>query len=105
MGGGSAFRAILTTRGRSTGREHSVRLLAVRHDDRIYFSRHRPDSDWFQNAVADPRVVVRIGGTAIAGRARRVTDESLASTISGLKYPGERRARERRVVIEVTPCV
>jgi len=43
------FKAVLTTEGRKTGKEHSVWLRAVRYNDRIYFSRHKPDGDWFQN--------------------------------------------------------
>lgn len=98
-----AFRAILTTRGRKTGREHSVTLLAVRHMGKVYFTRHRPDGDWFQNALKDPRVVVGYGGRSFSGTAREVGDEALRQKVSELKYPGQGRAKERRVAIEVTP--
>lgn len=107
-GGGSAplpdgpFRAVLTTTGRSTGAAHSVELLAVAHAGRIYLSRHRPDSDWFRNAARNPRVVVRFGGAPHAGTARVVDDERLAATVSALKYPGQARASEKRVALEVT---
>ena len=96
------FRAVLTTTGRSTGAEHSVELLAVAHAGRIYFSRHRPDSDWFRNAARSPRVVVAFGGASHAGTARVVDDERLAATVSALKYPGQARASEKRVALEVT---
>lgn len=108
-GGGSApalpdgpFRAVLTTTGRSTGAAHSVELLAVAHAGRIYFSRHRPDSDWFRNAARNPRVVVGFGGASHAGTARVVDDERLAAAVSALKYPGQARASEKRVALEVT---
>lgn len=96
------FRAVLTTVGRSTGAEHSVELLAVAHAGRIYFSRHRPDSDWFRNAARNPSVRVRIGPSELAGAARVVDDDRLAATVSALKYPGQGRASEKRVAIEVT---
>ena len=100
---GPFFRAILITRGRKTGREHGVTLRAVRHGGKIYFSRHRPDGDWFLNAVANPDVKVLYGDQTFRGTAKMVTDERLSMRISELKYPGEERAREKRVAIEVTP--
>ena len=102
---GSAFTAVLTTLGRNTGREHSKTLRAVRRGGRIYFSRHRPDSDWFRNALRNPAVWVRVaGGERVAGRAAVVRDGALSREISRLKYPGEARAGEARVVLEVTLC-
>ena len=108
-GGGGAdplpdgpFRAVLTTVGRSTGAEHSVELLAVARAGRVYFSRHRPDSDWFRNAARNPSVRVRIGRVVCEGSARVVDDDRLAAEVSALKYPGQARASERRVAVEVT---
>ena len=98
------FKAVLGTVGRRTSKTHSVILRAVRYNGRLYFSRHRPDSDWFKNALADPRVTVRYGGTTHAGRASMVKDESLNQKISRLKYPGQDRAGEKRVSIEVRLC-
>ncbi|MDF2422179.1 MAG: nitroreductase/quinone reductase family protein [Nitrosopumilus sp.] len=96
------FRPILITKGRKTGREHSVMLRAVNHDGKIYFSRHRPDGDWFQNALANPLVKIQYNGTTFTGNAKLVTDQELNEKISILKYPGEERAKEKRVAIEVT---
>ena len=101
-GDGSAFTAVLTTRGRVTGRGHSKTLRAVMHNGRIYFSRRRPDSDWFRNAAANPEVEVRIGREARRGSARVVEDQALLRRISELKYPGQERAAEGRVAVEVT---
>ncbi len=101
---GSTFIAVLTTTGRVTGREHSKTLKAVMYDGRIYFSRHRPDSDWFKNIAKNPGVTVQLGGRRIRGDARIVGDGPLSQKISELKYPGEERARERRVAVEVTLC-
>ncbi len=96
------FRPILTTKGRKTGKEHSVMLRAVSHNGKIYFSRHKPDGDWFKNAITNPEVKIRYKDDVLIGKARLVTDEKLNEKISQLKYPGEERAKEKRVTIEVS---
>ncbi|HEY5735082.1 MAG TPA: nitroreductase/quinone reductase family protein [Nitrosopumilus sp.] len=96
------FRPILITKGRKTGREHRVMLRAVNHNGKIYFSRHRPDGDWFQNALVNPLVKIQYNGIMLIGNAKLVTDEKLNEEISSLKYPGEERAKEKRVAIEIT---
>lgn len=99
-----AVRAELVTVGRRSGRPHTVRLRGVIHRGDFYFSRHRPDSDWFLNALAHPRVTVLWEGLAIAGTASQVTDVPLERRISSLKYPGDDpRGLERRVAIRVAP--
>ncbi len=95
------FRAILITKGRKTGKEHSVWLRAVSHDNMVYFSRRNERSDWLKNALTDPIVQVEFNGTIHQGIASLVTDESLARKISEMKYPGEERAQEVRVVLQV----
>lgn len=96
------FRAQLVTKGRKSGNEHKVWLLAVMYDDKIYFSRHRPDGDWFKNAIKNPKVKVLYDNSSYVGRAKIVNDEKLSKKISKLKYPGEKRAFEKRVVLEIT---
>lgn len=77
-------------------------LRAVNYNEKIYFSRHRPDGDWFQNAIANPQVKIQYNDTVFTGQAKLVKDEELNRKISELKYPGEERAKEKRVTIEVT---
>ena len=77
-------------------------LRAVNYNGKIYFSRHRPDGDWFKNAIANPQVHIIYNNNRLSGKARKVTDDSLSAKISELKYPGEERAKEARVTIEVT---
>ena len=96
------FRPILITKGRKTGNSHSVWLRAVNYNGKIYFSRHRPDGDWFQNVIANSEVKIQYNNMEFTGNASRVTDEELNKKISQLKYPGEERANEKRVAIEVT---
>ncbi len=96
------FRPILTTKGRKTGKAHSVMLRAVNHNGKIYFSRHKPDGDWFKNALKNPEVKIEYNDFVFSGNAKMITDEKLNEKISQLKYPREERAKERRVAIEVT---
>ena len=96
------FRPILVTKGRKTGKEHGVMLRAVNYNGKIYFSRHRPDGDWFQNAIANPQVKIQYKDMIFTGQAKLVEDEEFSKKISELKYPGEERAKEKRVTIEVT---
>ena len=96
------FRPILITKGRRTGKQHSVMLLAVNYNEKIYFSRHRPDGDWFKNALKNPKVKIEYKDNIFSGKAKLVTDAELSKKISQLKYPGEERAKEKRVTIEVT---
>lgn len=97
----SAFKAVLITKGRKTGTEHAVWLRAVSHDGRIYFSRRNENSDWLKNAIASKTVKVRVDDTTYIGVASLVADQALAKKISELKYPGEERAQEVRVVLQV----
>ena len=96
------FRAVLSTKGRKTGKIHSVMLRAVKYNEKIYFSRHRPDGDWFKNAMKNPDVIIEYDNSRHTGKAKLVEDEKLEQKISQLKYPGEKRADEKRVVIEIT---
>ena len=96
------FRAILVTKGRKTAKPHTVMLRGVKYQERIYFSRHRPDSDWFKNVLSNSKVDVIFGDQKISGTAKIVSNEKLNQKISELKYPGEKRAKEKRVAIEIT---
>jgi F420H(2)-dependent quinone reductase len=98
-----AFYAILVTTGRKSGKEHSVELKAVFYNNKFYFSRRNPDSDWLKNAITNPFVKVRHGDEIFQGKALLVTDEELIRKISHLKYSGK-RAEESRIVLEITPC-
>ena len=102
---GSVMRVRLTTRGRRSGRPHEVWITAVLYEGDYYFSRHRPDSDWFLNALENDEVVICTEDETIRGTPYEVCDESLVSTISNIKYRGQARAAEKRVAIRVVPYV
>jgi len=97
------IRAILSTKGRKTGKAHAVELRAVFYSGKIYFSRRNPDSDWLKNAIANPEVSVTMSGSSFLGRASLVKDEVLAKKISSMKY-ADKSSEESRIVLEVTPC-
>ena len=94
------FKAILITVGRKTGKEHAVELKAVFYDNKFYFSRRNPQSDWLKNSLANPQVKIQYNDRIISGRASLITDENLAKKISQLKY-SDKRSEESRVVLEV----
>jgi len=98
----SLFRASLVTIGRVSKQPHTVTLRGVKYNDKIYFSRHRPDSDWFKNAITNPDVIIKYNNSSYSGIAKIVTDENLNQKISKLKYPGEKKAEDKRVAIEIT---
>ena len=98
----TAFTAILITKGRKTGNEHSVWLKAVMYNNKIYFSRRNPDGDWLKNAITNPDVKVEFSENKFYGLASLVKDEMLTKKISSLKYLDKKRQEESRIVLEVT---
>ncbi len=95
------FKAILKTKGRKTGKEHTVWAKAVTYNNMIYFSRRNPNSDWLKNAIANPQVKVEFEGKEYSGIARLVEEQDLTEKISRLKYTDENRQKESRIVLEV----
>ena len=93
-----SFVAVLTTRGRVTGKPHSKPLRAVKIGQTLYFTRHRPDSDWFLNALACTRVSVSLDSGESEGEAFRVVDEQLLAKISQISTPAK-RAHPRRASV------
>ena len=95
------FKAILKTKGRKSGKEHTIWAKAVTYNDMVYFSRRNPNSDWLKNAIANPQVKVKFDGKEFSGIARLVEEEELAKKISSLKYTDENRQKESRIVLEI----
>lgn len=94
------FKAMLITRGRNTGKSHTVELRAVYYNKMIYFSRRNPNSDWLKNAVANSDVIIEYNNESYTGKASIVMDEEIARKISHLKY-SDKRSEESRIVLEV----
>ena len=100
---GQAFKAILITRGRKTGKPHAVELRAVYYNNKAYFSRRNSNSDWLRNAVANPDVIVKCNNESHPGKALIATDEEIAKKISHLKY-SDKKSEQSRIVLEVKLC-
>jgi hypothetical protein len=100
---GQSFKAILITRGRNTGKPHSVELKAVYYNSMIYFSRRNPNSDWLKNAMAYSDVIVEYNNERYGGKASIVIDEELAKKISCLKY-SDKRSEESRIILQIKLC-
>lgn len=96
-----SFKAVLVTRGRKSGKLHSVWLRAVWYQEAIYFSRRNTEADWLKNALAYPDVEVEFDGKKYFGKAELINDELLAEKISHLKYPGQKKAEEPRIILRV----
>lgn len=96
----TTFKAILITKGRKTGKEHAVELKAVFYDNKFYFSRRDPQSDWLKNSLVNPEVKIQYNDMVLSGIASLITNENLAKKISQLKY-SDKRSEESRVVLEV----
>jgi deazaflavin-dependent oxidoreductase (nitroreductase family) len=70
----------VVTEGRLSGRPHEVEIWFGVMDGSMYLiSGNGPRADWYCNMLANPEVVVRLGGEDHVGRASPVVD------------PGERR--------------
>ena len=95
------FKALLTTMGRKTGKEHSVWAKAVTYNNMIYFSRRNSNSDWLKNAIANSEVKIEFDGKQFSGKARLVEEQELARKISSLKYVEKDRQEKSRIVLEV----
>jgi len=70
---------LLTTTGRTTGKEHTVPLLYLRDGDRLVVIASyggRPDHpEWYRNLLTDPRATVQILGDTRTVRATTMTVE------------------------------
>ena len=97
------FKATLVTRGRKSGKEHSVEIRAVFYKGKFYFSRRNPNSDWLKNALYNPIVKIEYQGRIILGTASLVNDQELCKKISHMKY-ADKRSEEVRIVLQVNPC-
>ncbi len=65
----------LTTTGRRTGRPHRIEIWYAADGDRLYLlSGGGRSSDWVQNLIAEPAVLVELNGDVHAARARTLPD-------------------------------
>ena len=70
---------LLTTKGRTSGREYTHPLIYREHDGAYLIVASKGGADeppsWYRNLQADPSVTVQIKGEVFAARARTATTE------------------------------
>jgi len=91
--------AYLTTRGRRSGRPHTVELWFAPVGTSIWMiAGGGPSADWVANLLAAPAVTVRIGGRTFRGRARTeagdVGEAALARRLLAARYQGWEEGRD-----------
>src|SRR5258706_11262979 len=83
----------VTTVGRRSGKAHEIEIwFGVIGDTMYLISGNGPNSDWYRNALAEPRVSVRLAGEVHAGVARAVADPAERRRVGDLmggKYGGD----------------
>ena len=60
----------LTTKGRKTGRPHTVELWFALAEGRVYLSHEGERTDWMKNSTKESAVSIRIDGVASAANVR-----------------------------------
>lgn len=68
----------LRTRGRRTGRIHSLRLWFAHEDGVLWLRTDERAPDWLRNLRAHPECAVRVGGHELAARYEPVDDRERA---------------------------
>jgi deazaflavin-dependent oxidoreductase (nitroreductase family) len=71
----------ITTRGRKTGKPHTVPVWFVADGDVLYLSTLDDTRDWVRNARKTPTVTVDFGQLAVTGQLRDVTDTDLDARV------------------------
>jgi deazaflavin-dependent oxidoreductase (nitroreductase family) len=97
---------LLTTRGASTGRPHTVPLLYLHDGDVLVviasWGGRSTHPDWYSNLLREPRAVIQIGSKKSIVQARTATDAERALWWPRIvaAYPGYRayQARTTRVI-------
>jgi len=66
----------LTTKGRRTGKRHTVELWFAVSDGKVYLSHEGKETDWMMNINQNSQVSFEIGGKVITGNGRYINDPS-----------------------------
>ena len=90
--------AYLTTRGRRTGRPHTIEIWFALVGTAVWMvAGGGTSSDWVANLLADPAVTVRIGDRTFTGRARTdagdAGEAAVARRLLGARYQGWEEGR------------
>jgi len=74
----------ITTRGRRTGKPHSVPIWFAVDGTALYLGTLNAKRDWVRNLRKTPDVTLEVTGLRLHGRASIVTDPTLEDQIRGL---------------------
>src|SRR5919201_4003273 len=74
----------ITTRGRRTGKPHTVPICFVANGTTLYLATLNAKRDWVRNVRKTPEVSLAVGDLRVRGRARVVTDPALERHIRDL---------------------
>jgi deazaflavin-dependent oxidoreductase (nitroreductase family) len=74
----------LTTRGRRTGRPHTVTIWFVVEGPVLWLGTLSADRDWVKNVARTPAVDLDVGGVRLRGNARVVTDPATDAHVRDL---------------------
>ncbi len=66
----------LTTKGRRTGKLHTVELWFAVSDGKVYLSHEGKETDWMMNINQNTQVSFEIGGKVFTGNGRYIKDPS-----------------------------
>jgi len=66
----------LTTRGRKTGKPHTVELWFAADNGKVYLSHEGKETDWMKNIKKNSEVSFEIGVKSFTGKARYLEDHT-----------------------------
>src|ERR1043166_6520292 len=74
----------ITTRGRKTGRPHTVTIWFVVDGRTIFLGTLDARRDWVRNLQKSPDVTLEVDGLRLRGRATAITDTALEARVRDL---------------------
>ena len=74
----------LTTRGRRTGRPHTVTVWFVIEGTTMYLATLNAKRDWVRNLARNPEATFDVGGLGLRGQVTTIGDPALAAHVGRL---------------------
>ena len=74
----------ITTRGRRSGKPHSVPIWFLVEDTTVFLATLNADRDWVRNAARTPEVELAVDALRLRGRVSTVTDPGLEAHVRDL---------------------
>jgi deazaflavin-dependent oxidoreductase (nitroreductase family) len=90
----------LTTRGRKSGKPHTVELWFASSNGTVYLSHEGQETDWMKNIQENGRVSFEISNKKFTGKATRLEDGTEAAWAGKLALYEKYYGKATRAVIE-----